>query len=237
MPDLNLKLIEIIPHCCDVKTFRFASEREIRFKPGQYLLLNLDVGGVRKTKAFSISNSPSEAGIIQFTKKITDSDFSKALLNLKINTTYSLRLPLGRFTFEGEYPKVAFLSGGIGITPIRPIFKWATDQKLSSHMILLYSSRSAEYLLFKDDFSQMAQSNRNIKVVYTLTHCPTQEPGCRSGRIDEVMIKEEIPDYSERHFFVCGPPGMVDAMKRILVDKLSVSGDHIHVEGFKGYES
>lgn len=231
----NLELIKITIHCCDVKTFRFAVKKDIPYKPGQYLILTLNIAGKDILKAFSISSSPTEKGLIEFTKKFTGSDFSKALGNLKTGQTYSVRLPMGKFTFEGEFEKVAFLSGGIGITPIRSICKYATDKNLSSGIIVLYSSRTPEYLIFKDDFSKMQKDNENIKIIYTLTDCKEKIPGCRTGIINEGMVKQEIPDYAERKFFVCGPPAMVEAMCLMLADKLAVSPDNIITENFIGY--
>ncbi len=235
MQDLELELIEIITHCCDVKTFRFALDKDISFMPGQYLVLTLGINGQKVSKAFSISNSPTEKGYVEFTKKLSESDFSKALNRLEIGKRYLIRMPMGKFTFEGEYPKVVFLSGGIGITPIRSIFKYATDKQLSSSLALLYSSRSEEYLIFKHDFSLMQKENKNLKIIYTLTHCTGEILGCRAGRIDEAMVKEEIPDYQERKFFLCGPPSMVEAMAGLLHKNLGVQEEDIITENFIGY--
>jgi glycine betaine catabolism B len=235
MKEYNLELIEIITHCCDVKTFRFKLDEEIIFKPGQYLVLTLEIEGKNVSKVFSISNSPTEKGFVQFTKKISESDFSKALLQLKIGQVYSFRLPMGKFTFEGEFPKAAFLSGGIGITPIRSILKYATDKKLPSSLFLFYSSRTPEYLIFRNDFIQMQKGNSNIKVVYTLTQCDEKVEGCRLGYIDEELIRSQMPDYHERVFYICGPPGMVESMRLMLLNKLSIDPQKIITEDFVGY--
>lgn len=249
MESLNLELIEIVTHCCDVKTFRFALDEDIHFKPGQYLIITSKLNGKGVSKSFSISNSPTEKGYVEFTKKLTESEFSKSLNKLEIGQSYSIRLPFGKFTpfhphqspdvtgltFEGEFKKCAFLSGGIGITPIRSIFKYATDKKLSSSLILLYSSRTPEYLIFKNDFAIMQKENKNIKVVYTLTHCDEKIAGCRVGFINDEMIKEEVSDYAERKFFICGPPQMVSDMRIMLLDKLAVLEANIFTEDFIGY--
>lgn len=246
MEEFKLELIEIVTHCCDVKTFRFALDEDIHFRPGQYLILTLRLNGKGVSKPFSISNSPTEKGYIEFTKKLTESEFSKSLNKLEIGQSCSIRLPFGKFTpfhptdvtgltFGGEFKKCAFLSGGIGITPIRSIFKYATDKKLSSSLILLYSSRTPEYLIFKNDFAIMQKENKNIKVVYTLTHCDEKIAGCRVGFINEEMIKEEVPDYPERKFFICGPVQMVSDMRIMLLDKLSVLEANIFTEDFIGY--
>jgi ferredoxin-NADP reductase len=233
--NLKLELIEITAHCCDVKTFRFALDKDIPFKPGQYLILTLNIDGKDVPKAFSISSSPTEKGYVEFTKKMTGSPFSRRLDALEVGKEYALRLPMGKFTFEGEYPKVVFLSGGIGITPIRSIFKYAADQQISSSMVLLYSSRTPEYLIFRNDFSVMQRQNTRLKVVYTLTQCSDKVEGCRTGMIDDAFVKQEVPDYCERVFYVCGPPGMVDGMRSMLLDKLSLPAEHIVTEDFVGY--
>jgi len=233
--NLRLELIRITSQAEDIKTFRFRLDKDIPYKAGQYLVLTLDIAGRSVSKAFSISSSPTEKGYIEFTKKITDSEFSKTLNDFKVGQNCSLRLPMGKFTFEGEYEKIAFLSGGIGITPIRSICKYATDAKLPASLIVLYSSRTPEYLIFKEDFSIMQKENVNLRVVYTLTHYDEKIAGCRQGVINEDMVKEEIPDYAQRKFFICGPPGMVEAMYLMLTDKPQILETNIITEDFVGY--
>lgn len=57
----------------------------------------------------------------------------------------------------------------------------------------------------------------------------------RSGHINSQIIKEEIPDYIGRRFYICGPPAMVEAMKKILSDELALSRENIATENFVGY--
>lgn len=235
MENVKLELIEVITHCCDVKTFRFALPKEIPYKAGQYLIVTLRINGKDVPKAFSISSSPTEKGYIEFTKKLTGSEFSNRLNNLKPGDTCFIRLPMGKFTLHGEYEKIAFLSGGIGITPIRGICKYATDAKLPADIVVLYSSRTPEYLIFRNDFAVMEKEGKNLRVVYTLTHCNEKVSGCRLGVIDARVIKEEIPDYAERKFFICGPAGMVEAMKITLLNKLLILPTNIITEDFTGY--
>ncbi len=235
MENVKFELIEVITHCCDVKTFRFALPKEIPYQAGQYLILTLNINGKDAPKAFSISSSPTEKGYIEFTKKLTGSEFSNSLNNLNPGDACAIRFPMGRFTFQGEYGKIAFLSGGIGITPIRSICKYATDAKLSTDIVVLYSSRTPEYLIFRNDFTVMERENKNLRVVYTLTQCNEKVSGCRMGAIDAQVIKEEVPDYLDRKFFICGPPGMVEAMKTTLLGKLSIPQENIITEDFTGY--
>jgi len=246
MIELKGVLIKTFSHCCDVKTLRFRLERDVAYEPGQYLVLTLFTGDKKISKALSISSSPSEAGYIEVTKKISSSDFSKALDHLMPGDEVSLRLPMGKFTLpfsapgqdavkENKPPRIAFLSGGIGITPIRSILKFVADRNLDIDIVLLYSSRTPEYLIFRKDIIEMQKLNKNIKAIFTLSDCKEKVPGCRQGSIDDSLVREAIPDYLERTFYICGPPGMVAAMRSMLKDKLALPSEKIVTEDFAGY--
>ncbi|MBU0533843.1 MAG: FAD-dependent oxidoreductase [Candidatus Omnitrophica bacterium] len=228
------EVVDIIQRTHDVKSFRFKTEESVNFKPGQFFFVTIKIDGEEKTKHFSFSNSPTEKGYIEFTKRITDSDYSKALGKLKIGDWAKLKMPLGQFTFEGEYPKIAFVSGGIGITPIRSICKFVTDKKIPTDIILLYGNRTEEDIAFRDDLAEMQKLNENLRVIYTLDN-PSKKWEGRIGHINDEMIREEIEDFKERIFYICGPPKMVEMLEGILKDKLSVTSDRIKIENFSGY--
>lgn len=237
MIEFETKIIDVVQRTYNVKSFRVKRNDGLNFKPGQFLSVTINVDSEDITKYLSFSSSPTEKAHIEFTKKLTESAFSKVLAGLKEGDKIKLKMPMGNFIFEGEYPKIAFLSGGIGITPIRSMCKYATDMKLSSDIVLLYGNNKKEDIAFVDDFIQMQEENKNIHVIYTLM-CPDEQSErmrCRTGIIDSEMIKKEIIDYSERVFYVCGPPKMVETMINMLKEKLNVPINHIKRENFIGY--
>ena len=256
MAEFETEVQAVIKRTHNVKSFRFLVKEEVDFLPGQFFFVSIKIEGASKgivssmdeTKPFSFSNSPTEEGYIEFTKKLTGSEYSNALDKLKTGDWARIRLAYGRFTPldnkyltgqapQGKYPKIAFLSGGIGITPIRSICKFVTDRRIPVDVVLLYSSNTPEDVVFKEDFAEMQAANKNLKVIYTITlpNDSRGQPG-RTGRIDEAMIKEEIPDYDKRFFYISGPPGMVEAMKEILTGELKLAVQKIKTENFSGYE-
>lgn len=237
MLEFDSEVIAVIQRTKDVKSFRFKVNQDIDFKPGQFFFVKIKVLAEERTKHFSFSNSPTETGYLEFTKRITQSPFSQSLDRLKPGDWAKLKMPFGTFTFEGEYEKIAFLSGGIGITPIRSICKFAADKKLSTDIVLLYGNTSAADIIFRDDLDQMSKQNTKLRIVYTLTSSDINKlnwPG-GSGYIDENMIKEEIPDYQKRVFYICGPPQMVEGLNALLKEKLNVNNQNIRLENFTGY--
>lgn len=230
MKEIRPKLVQVITYPCDIRTFRFGLREDIPFAPGQYLMLTLPIGEKTVSKPFSLSNSPTEKGYIEFTKKMSESDFSRALNNLATGQECLIRLPMGSFTWEGEFPRVAFLCGGIGVAPVRSMVKYSVDMQLPVDMVVLYSSRKPECVVFKDDFAMMQRAHRGLKVVYTLTRCEEGVEGCRTGEIDEEMIRAEIPDYDRRVFYLCGPAPMVRALQFVLLDRLRLHAECVRSE-------
>ena len=234
MVAFETEVIEVVRRTPEVKSFRFKSPGGADFRAGQFFFVTIRIGGAERTKHFSFSNSPTEKDYIEFTKKITGSDYSKALDGLKPGDWARLKMPLGSFTYEGDIKKIAFLAGGIGITPVRSICKYAVDTASGADITLLYGSRSAGYIIFKEDFDSMQNEFSGLRVSYLVSE-PDDGWHGRTGRIDAKVIKEEIPDYAERRFYICGPPSMVDAMDKILAEELYLPREMIVIEKFTGY--
>ncbi|MBM5804599.1 MAG: FAD-dependent oxidoreductase [Candidatus Verstraetearchaeota archaeon] len=223
---------EIIRRTADVKSFRFSRPDGFNYDPGQFMLITVPVGGDRKTKPLTVSSSPTE-DFIEFTKKITSHEFSAALDELRVGDTVQIDGPYGNFTFKGERPKVGMISGGIGITPLRSMIKYCTDKGVESNILLLYGNRSEESIAFKDEFDRLEEANRNLRVVHALSR-PGEGWKGRREHIDLQMIQEEVPDYAERVFYVCGPPALVtDCVNHLKA--LRVPAEKIRVENFPGY--
>ena len=231
--ELEAKIKEIIPRAYNVKSFRLEVGQNIDYKAGQFLCVSLKTEKECK-RYLSISSSPTEKGYIEFTKKITQSEFSRVLNTLNVGSSLIIQYPFGKFTLDDPYAKIAFLSGGIGITPIRSIAKFVVDEKLDTDMVLVYANRSIKDIIFKEDFDMMQKQHPKLRVAHVLCE---SAPGfkCVVGLINAQVIKNEIPDYPQRKFYICGPPAMVEAMQKILSEKLLLPKENIITEKFAGY--
>lgn len=231
--EYELRVKEIIQRTYDVKSVRLEVDEPVDYKAGQFCCVALKTEPLCK-RYLSLSSSPTEKGYIEFTKKITQSDFSKAVQVLKPQDTLKIQYPLGKFTLDEPKSEVAFISGGIGITPIRSICRYVVDKNLGTDMVLVYANRSIADIIFKEDFDQMQKAYPKLKVSHVLCE-PTPGFKCTVGLINSLIIKNEIPDYRERKFFLCGPPGMVESVKKILEAELAVEIKNIVTENFTGY--
>ena len=91
------------------------------------------------------------------------------------------------------------------------MIRYSTDKELKNSIILLYSNRFDDAIVFMDDFDEMQVRNPNFKVITMITRPSPAWKGL-TGRINREMIEKKVPDYAERVFYFCGPKLMVDAM-------------------------
>ncbi|MDP3789336.1 MAG: FAD-binding oxidoreductase, partial [Candidatus Omnitrophota bacterium] len=125
--EVDVRVKEIISRTHNVKSVRLEADN-IDFKAGQFMMVMLR-GNSQVKRCLSISSSPTEKGYIEFTKKLTKSDFSEELDTLREGDKVKVQYPFGSFILRDPKDKIAFLSGGIGVTPIRSICKYAVDTK------------------------------------------------------------------------------------------------------------
>jgi glycine betaine catabolism B len=227
------KFQEIIPRTHDVTSFRFPRPTGLGYKPGQFFFITLKQGDKELSKHFSFSSSPTEKDHIEFTKKLTDHEYSLALKVAKVGDWARIDAPYGQFTFEGEYPKIALLGGGIGITPFISFCKNATDKGLNSKITLFYGCRTENDLAFREEFEELAKQNKNLKLIFIINQ-PTEQWKGQTGSINGDMIKQELADYRENMFYTCGPPPMVEAMEKLILN-LGLQKDKLKRELFSGY--
>jgi ferredoxin-NADP reductase len=183
-----------------------------------------------------------------FSTRIRESPYKKRLSTLEKGAKVKVRGPEGQFVLHQDYSKPAvFLSGGIGVTPFRTMIKYATDKQLPLKIVMFDSNKNRNSILFKKDFDEWTNINKNLKIIYTISEEDRQEQSSSStsnddwkgeyGRIDRAMILKYLDtnQLNNSIFYICGPPSMLKAMQSLLQDNLEIPKERIKVEEFTGY--
>jgi glycine betaine catabolism B len=224
---------EVVPRTFDTYSFRFSRPAEFSYKPGQYIMVTIKSDDKELVHPFSLSSSPTEQEFIEFTKKLTNSDYSARLKSMKPSDWARIDGPYGKFTCECEYEKILFLAGGIGITPFFSIIKYCRDSKLGTSIVLFYGARNQNEIAFKKELDEMQGENPNLKVIYILNE-PLVGWAGKTGFVSADLLRKEVPDYKDRVFYACGPLGMVSAMQRVVSD-LGLPTTQLRLESFVGH--
>ncbi|MHB1769930.1 MAG: FAD-dependent oxidoreductase [Minisyncoccota bacterium] len=216
--------------------FVFRPDHRLDFAPGQYLewtLAKVPFDSRGNRRYFTIASAPQEENVrlgVRFYD--APSAFKRALAALPRGGVVSGASLAGEFTLpKDKKRKLAFIAGGVGITPFASMARHLVFSGESRDAVLLYASRTASEVAYQDVFARAAREG--LRTVYALTAETPLLPGAHAGMVDAPLIKSEIPDYRERLFYLSGPPGMVSSMKRILLS-LGVSRFSIKTDYFPG---
>lgn len=80
MWEYDTEFSEIIRRTPEVKSFRFPiSSTRTLYQAGQFFFVTIKVKGEEALHHFSFSSSPTDEQYLEFTKRITTSDYSQAL--------------------------------------------------------------------------------------------------------------------------------------------------------------
>lgn len=203
------------------------------FRAGQHVLLEIETPDGPDDRFLSIASGPARDHL-EFAVRTSESDFKQAFRRLRPGDTVRVSRPSGRFTLDEDAP-VVFLSGGIGVTPIKSMIEHATDSGLDTPLVLLYGNRSPREIVFREELDGLAGLNPRFHAAYTVDE-PPEDPTWtgRTGHIDMRMVHAETADLRGAVYYTCGPPGMVAAMTRLL-DDLGARPGHVRTENFTGY--
>jgi ferredoxin-NADP reductase/Na+-translocating ferredoxin:NAD+ oxidoreductase RnfD subunit len=223
----------------DTLEFAFSKTPDFKFIPGQYMEWtlphqNADSRGNRRY--FSISSSPTENEIAIVVKFYNpSSSYKKTLFNLQNSNKITAAQVAGDFTLPKDFKTpLVFVAGGVGIAPFRSMIQYIIDKNLSTDIILLYTNRTKEDILFSDIFERAKL--QGIKTIYNLTDLSSVPPDWQgtTGYITNDLIKKEIPDYQKRAYYLSGPQLMVQRFEQTLLDA-GVRKSKIKTDFFPGY--
>ena len=246
--EISVRCMQIIDETHDVKTFRFMAEPKILFdyKPGQFVTLNLEIGGKSVKRSYSISSSPSHPYTLDITVKRvpapTDAPDAPAGLvsnwlhdTIEIGSRIQLSGPLGKFTcVDRPIDKLLFISAGSGITPMMSMSQWLCDHAIDADIVFVHSARSPQDIIFQRRLALLDAQHPNFKLAVNTTRVEAGQPWFGyTGRLNAAMLQAMAADFRDRTVYVCGPNPFMAAMKTLLAD-LDFPMENYFEESFGG---
>ena len=109
-------------------------------------------------------------------------------------------------------------------------------KQLPVTMILFDANRNQDNILYKKEFDECANSNKNLKIIYSLD-IPDNDWKGEQGYINQTMVTKYLSstEMDNSIFYICGPPGMLNAKKKLLQVDLAIPKERIKIEAFTGY--
>jgi ferredoxin-NADP reductase len=219
-----------------VKTLSLAVADWAGHQAGQHVDIRLTAeDGYQAQRSYSIS-SPPEASHVELTvETIEDGEVSPYLTGeARIGDKFELRGPIGGYfawSMQLVGPLV-LIAGGSGIAPFMSMLRHRASGRYPDPAILVYSSRSFEDIICREELDAIGRDDASVRVVHTLTRTqPTGWAGYRN-RIDAAMLTETgIAALDGANVFICGPTGMVEGAAQALIG-LGLDARSIKTERF-----
>jgi len=232
-------LLEKIPRTSDTTSYRFSRLPEYRFTAGQWYTITIPSAAGPLDHHFSHADSPTEP-FVELTTRLTGSDFKNTLDALPLGAKVEIQGPYGRFLFDYETLKIAFLTGGIGVTPVRSMLRYLADTEGAGRaegqeLVVFYGSMAEDGIVYKEEFDEFEHNVTALKVVHVITK-PTESWQGYCGFINPDIIRAELDDPGTWTYYIVGPPPMVAAM-RLAMEQLEIPKGQVVVESFAGYTS
>lgn len=219
----RLQVVAVVPEGPGVVSLEIAGQHlsELRAEPGQFFRWRfLTPDNWRTAHPFSLSAPPTDNRLRLTVKALGDG--SARLLDVAVGTWVVAEGPYGAMTAARRSRRdVLLIAGGVGITPMRALFETmplAPGQDLS----LIYRARGPEHLLFRWELDQIAR-RRGARVYYLLGSDPLS--------LSAPALLRLVPNLARRDVYLCGPPGMSDAVRRAL-RATGLSPKYLHEERF-----
>lgn len=189
--------------------------------PGQHVDIRLTAeDGYQAQRSYSIASAPQRGALELTVEEIPDGEVSPYLFGeLRVGDRLELRGPIGGyFTWtERDGGPLLLVAGGSGIVPLMSILRYRQEIGSDIPSTLLYSSRSWEEVIYREELDRLAAVGA-LRVVHTLTR--SQPPGW-SGyrrRIDTAMLADVAgPPENGSLAYVCGPTPLVESVASHLV--------------------
>lgn len=232
-----LEVVGIIDEAPDVKTFTFRSDNQtwFRYKPGQFVTLELPTADGPLMRTYTLSSSPSRPFSIAVTVKAqTESVGTRWMFeNLKPGSHIKAFGPAGEFSLHNHpSAKYLFISAGSGITPMMSMLRWLNDFSPQTDIAFVNCARRADEIIFRKELELLGTRMPGLSLGFLIEERSSRESWFgHMGRIDAVRLPMLSPDFREREAFCCGPEPFMRAVRQML----EISGfdmAHYHEESF-----
>ncbi|WP_158848264.1 ferredoxin reductase family protein [Saccharothrix deserti] len=216
----RLRVAAVVPESGNVVSIHITGRHldKLPARAGQFFLWRfLTKDRWWQANPFSLSAAPDGRSLRLTAKALGPG--SAALRSVKVGTRVFAEGPYGAFTtLHQTRPNTLLVAGGVGITPVRALL-----EELRGHVVVIYRVTRPEDAVLLHEMRGLAHARGAVLHVVT-------GPSDRAP-LGPDAIGRAVPDVRDRDVFVCGPPGMTNAVLQTMRD-LGVPKHQVHAERF-----
>ncbi|HEX8266818.1 MAG TPA: ferredoxin reductase [Pyrinomonadaceae bacterium] len=195
--------------------------------------------GYQAQRSYSIASPPEDKRLMLTVDRIEDGEVSPYLTDeVSVGDRLELRGPIGGyFVWDANDEKnngvpLFLIAGGSGIVPLMAMIRHRANSAKKVPTRLLYSSRSYEDIIYREELDRFARNDSSLQITHTLTRRQPQSWNGYGRRIDQAMLAETGFQPAEKPLiFACGSTGLVETVATYLLE-LDYEPERIRTERF-----
>ena len=190
---------------------------------GQHVDLRLTAeDGYQAQRSYSIASAPEDGRLALTVERLGDGEVSPYLTDvLVVGDKLELRGPIGGyFVWDADDGgPLLLVGGGSGVVPLMAMIRHRAAVGSDVPMRLLYSTRTLEDVIYRDELEELAGRRDGFEKFFTLTREQPQGWTGYGRRVDgELLAEIGWPATDSPLAYVCGPTGFVEAVASALVE-------------------
>ncbi len=217
------EVVEVVPETPRTKSLVLEVPGWEGHRAGQHVDVRLTASdGYQAQRSYSIASAPEERRLVLTVDRLEDGEVSPYLADgLVEGDRLELRGPIGGWFVweEGDGGPLLLVGGGSGVVPLMAMIRHRAAVGSNVSTRLLYSSRSYEEIIYREELEDLAGRDGSLEVFHTLTRSRPEGWNGYNRRIDAEMLGEVgwLPKENPLAF-VCGPTPLVEAVGTALVE-------------------
>lgn len=220
----------------DIREFRFRSDDDAEFMPGQFAML--DLPGLSSSRAYSLSNTGNEKREWHFqVRRVLHGQGTHVLFEkLAEGDEIGLDGPYGVAYLRTDSPRdIVCVAGGSGLAPMISIARGAVEAGLLANrkLYFLYGARTPRDVC--GEAMLRALDGFGDRIIYVPVVSLPGDNGEWHGATGFVhdAVAQAVPEaLANYEFYFAGPPPMTQALQELLMVGHRVPFEQIHFDRF-----
>lgn len=188
---------------------------------GQHIAIRAEVNDHTVVRSYTPVSNNRDLGRLELIIRVyPDGQIGNYLKNLPIGSYVDIRGPKGAMKYRRYLAKnIGMVAGGTGITPMYQVIRAVCeDPKDDTHITLFYGSRTESDIMLKNKIDEWSKKYpEKLTVYYVLSH--QEDWDGLKGFINKDILEKYAPEPGpDTRMFLCGPPPMIEAVKKTLVE-------------------
>jgi len=236
--EYECKCLDIIDLTYDIKLFRLEllAPATMDYIPGQYIQLLTPAypgNDEQVYRAYSIASDPAQKNVIDLVIRLVPNGIctTYCFKYLTVGDRVKFNGPYGDFRLSDTDTPIVFIAGGSGMAPIKCMLHHMKNTANKRKATYYFGANTPKDLFMINEMKTFEKELHDFSFVPTLSTSGENENWSGQTGLVTVAVEKNLKKASESEAYLCGSPGMIDAVIKVL-SKLGMSQEKIFYDKF-----